>query len=179
MYTTTIVGVFESSNSATDVLLYLRGEGFEPGALSVVGWFDQNIDSAGSLRSSRSTHQSTSLVTRLQKQIGWIDSPAALTIPTVGSFIVAGPLRDVFDSSSVRETLKGLTDALVSFDVPEYDAMIFEALILEGKILVAINVQDEHERLKASEIVHQFHALNIPTRPKVSCRHGDLASQHM
>lgn len=176
MYSTTVVGVFDNCGVASEALLALKEQGFKAKSLSVAGWFDQGSSGNDVSQSTISTNKPHSLINRLRRQIGWSDNPAAVTIPGVGSFVVAGPLQNEFDSSSVRGMLKGITAALVSLDVPEYDAMVFEALILEGKLLVTVNVQDQFEKLKASEVVHQFHSLNIPTRPSLSSRHARLAS---
>ena len=90
---------------------------------------------------------------------GWLTGASSLSIPFIGSFLIAGPIKEAFqDHSPDAQTI---TDVLTGLKIPEFEAMVYEALLSEHKILIAANTKTLDQHAQVSELMADFGAIIV------------------
>jgi hypothetical protein len=74
----------------------------------------------------------------LGKNANWLSEPLRLDRSGIGALAVAGPLADVLAVSPNTSPI----GAMVMQGIPQRDALIYNGLLQEGKILVLVGVAD-------------------------------------
>jgi hypothetical protein len=78
--------------------------------------------------------------------------------------LIAGPLIAAVSGATAGGVLGVVAGALTHFDVPEYEAKIYEAHLTQGKILVAAHSENDSERFKAEEVMEKNGAVEVDTK---------------
>jgi hypothetical protein len=132
----------------------LRAEGFEAQAISVIGCYPCRSCMAGLTVDDRLAGSGA-----LDSVVGWLSGADVLNSPSCGSYLVAGPIKKAFAPSlGQRHTI---TDALASLRVPEYQAMVYEALVSEHGVIIAVHVADRKQYEKALKMMKQMKAIVV------------------
>ena len=71
--------------------------------------------------------------------LGWLAATGALSFPTLGPLIVAGPIIATLAGIGVGGTLGGVSGALVGLGTPEYEAKRYQGRIEKGGILLSVH----------------------------------------
>ncbi len=95
--------------------------------------------------------------------LGWLASGGSLTIPGIGTFIASGPLLVALSDASINVVMSGVTGALVSLGMPEYEAVFYENKIKAGLILISAHTEDseKEKRIKTRQIFKDDGASDI------------------
>src|SRR6186713_2030533 len=109
--------------------------------------------------------------------LGLLAGVGALAIPGLGPFIAAGPLMAALSGAAAGAAVGGVTGALIGLGIPEYEAKKYEGKIRGGNILVAVHVDDNAERDRATEIMRRGGAHDIATTSEASVPRDDRVSQ--
>ncbi|SES23806.1 Heat induced stress protein YflT [Gracilibacillus ureilyticus] len=68
-----------------------------------------------------------------------------LTIPGIGQIAAAGPLAATLTGAGIGAGGGGIVGALVGLGIPEEQAKQYEGFLKQGKIIVLVEVNEEHE----------------------------------
>ena len=88
---------------------------------------------------------------------GWLVGIGALTIPGVGPFVAAGPIKAALAGAAAG----GISGTLVGFGIPEYEAKQYEGKICKGNVLISVHAEGGKEVEKAEEIFKREGATDI------------------
>src|SRR5258706_8445272 len=93
--------------------------------------------------------------------LGWLAATGALAVPTLGPFVIAGPIVATLAGMGVGGTLGGLVGALVGLGIPEYEAKRYQGRIENGGILLSVHCDDPRWVHKAKRLLSSTGAENI------------------
>ena len=110
--------------------------------------------------------------------LGLLAGVGALAIPGLGPFIAAGPLMAALSGAAAGAAVGGLTGALIGFGIPEFEAKRYEGKIRGGNILLAVHVDDNAQRDRATEIMRRGGAHDISTASEASVPRDERVSHH-
>jgi len=161
-----VIGVFEDYEQAGKVIEDLRGADFRAEHISMVVPDPENLRMAAVDVVRPGVDRVVLAGSLLGAAGGWLVGLAALAIPGVGPFMAAGPLLSAISGAAAGSLLGGWAGALIHFDVPEYEAKIYEGHLTAGKVLVAVHTHDRAERVRAEDIMEQHNAIEIDTKPE-------------
>jgi len=108
--------------------------------------------------------------------LGLLAGVGALAIPGLGPFIAAGPLMAALSGAAAGAAVGGVTGALIGLGIPEYEAKKYEGKIRGGNILVAVHIDDNAQRDRASEIMRRGGAHDISTTSEASVPRDERVS---
>lgn len=157
-----IVGVFASERDASEAIMDLRGLGYEPEEISVIGKNKEDI---------RDIHEETG--TKAPEGIaagaatggllggvaGLLAGLGALAIPGIGPIVAAGPIAATLTGAAVGAGTGGLVGGLVGLGIPEEEAEEYDAFVKHGRILVMVDA-DELQETRVYGIFRNHHSLN-------------------
>lgn len=89
----------------------------------------------------------------LSGSLGLLAGIGALSIPGIGSFIAAGPIKSKLSGAAAGGGLGFLVETFVSAGVPEFEAKKYEAALKQGNILICVRTHDGHEITRATEVL--------------------------
>ena len=93
--------------------------------------------------------------------LGWLVATGALSIPTLGPLLIAGPIVATLAGIGVGGTLGGLTGALLGLGVPEYEAKRYQGRIEKGGILLSVHCDSTYWANKAKRLLNSTGAEDI------------------
>lgn len=93
--------------------------------------------------------------------LGWLSGIGALAIPGIGPFIAAGPILAALSGAAVGATVGGITGGVVGLGIPEVEATEMERKIRAGEILVAVHVDTDEDRERATDILNGAGAADV------------------
>ncbi|GIO86314.1 hypothetical protein J25TS5_32460 [Paenibacillus faecis] len=157
-----IVGVFASERDASEAIMDLRGLGYKPEEISVIGKNKEDI---------RDIHEETG--TKAPEGIaagaatggllggvaGLLAGLGALAIPGIGPIVAAGPIAATLTGAAVGAGTGGLVGGLVGLGIPEEEAEEYDAFVKHGRILVMVDA-DELQETRVYGIFRNHHSLN-------------------
>jgi hypothetical protein len=159
-----LVGAFENYGQCRDVIAELLSASIDPQKISVIGCYPCPLCLGTAFNQDGFSTGAAIGTAALDALVGRLIGAGILCIPSVGSFVVAGPLKSTFNLPTEGGGIT-ITDTLVRFNVPEYEAMVYEALLLEHKIVIAVHVDEPTERERTSTVMEEFQAIMTTPRP--------------
>jgi hypothetical protein len=93
--------------------------------------------------------------------LGWLVGTGALSIPTLGPLIVAGPIIAALAGIGVGGTLGGVSGALAGLGTPEYEAKRYQGRIEKGGILLSVHCDSPIWANKAKRLLDSTGAEDI------------------
>ncbi len=103
----------------------------------------------------------------IEGTLGLLDGIRTLSISSLGPFITAGPLMTTLIELGAGGSIGGITGALVSSGIPQYEAKHYEDHLKEGKILLAVRASSDSVNL-IKEVMQQQGIKNISISSEVS-----------
>lgn len=171
------VGVFRDSNAATNAIEQLKGQGVEPGHISILAPTSAADskpsldDAASSLEHAMTPSDATSPADRtvtsftaLGALAGGLVGLATAVIPNFSGMLGAGPLLAAITGAAAGSYVGTITGALVHFDVPEHAARVYETYVSSGNVLVAVHTEDANELQQVEKLFDETGAIEIDTK---------------
>jgi hypothetical protein len=159
-----VIGIFEDYAQAGKAIQALRDGDYRAEDISIVGADPEETRMASVDLQRHSPDKVVVAGSILGAAGGWLVGLAALAIPGVGPFIAAGPLLSALSGAAAGGLIGTFAGALIHFDIPEYEAKIYEGHLSAGKILVAVHTHDKAERVRAEDIMDDCGAIEIDSR---------------
>jgi uncharacterized protein (TIGR02271 family) len=159
--TKSVVGVYNSLDTARSVVSDLIDAGFDRNTLNLVA-HDPNNEYAGYLTEDRDSEVGTGA--GIGAAIGGIGGLlvglGALAIPGVGPAIAAGPIVAALTGAGVGAVAGGLVGALVDMGIPEEEAYIYSEGLRRGHVIVVAQVPDDRVN-EATRIMERTGLIDI------------------
>lgn len=160
-----VIGIFDDYVRAGDAIDALHTIGFTNDRISIVG---RDLDDMRPVTSHVvETEKPDKLVTNMTlggAAAGLLVGLASVAIPGVGALMVAGPIMAAISGAAAGTYIGFLAGALMHFDVPQYQADIYETHLTTGKVLLAVHTDVSDERVKAEQIMDQYGAIEVDTK---------------
>jgi hypothetical protein len=159
-----IIGVFDDYAGASAAIAQLKAAGFAEESISLLG---KNTDELRPVATEVASHKPDKLMTNFSIAGaigGLLVGLATIAIPGTGALLVGGPLVAAVSGAAAGGALGVIAGALVHFDVPEYEAQVYEAHLTAGKVLVAVHTDNPDERFKAEQIFDTNGAIEVDTK---------------
>ncbi|MGL4513082.1 MAG: hypothetical protein ACRCT8_08305 [Lacipirellulaceae bacterium] len=151
-------------NLAEILMQKLESEGFSSDSISVVMADEvRALDSA-----SRGITKGQSTGALVGGALGWMAGIAALGIPGIGPFIVAGPIMAVLSGAVVGGAVGGLAGGLQGIGIPEIEAKQYEDRIKTGSALISVHTKDGEQATRVRAIFEQNNAEDITAAAEVA-----------
>ena len=136
---TTILGVFDDPIAARRAMDELRTSGLALDDMSIIS---RATESGAAIESDE--HLSAGEGAAIGAVWGGLVGLAALLIPGVGPFIAGGALAAALTGAAAGAVVGGIAGALIdSTGISEEEASRYEAMVHEGKTLVAVRAHEE------------------------------------
>ena len=84
--------------------------------------------------------------------LGWPLGIGALAIPGIAPFLAAGPIMAALAGAGIGATVGGSVGALVGMEMPQFEAVQYQAKMDGGNILISVLTRDANERRRVEEI---------------------------
>ncbi len=162
-----IVGVFDDYTIAGEVIEALKVSGFDPHGISILGHDCDELRAVAAHVQSKGPDKLMLAGGLIGAVGGLMVGFANISVPGTGSLLVAGPMLAALSGAAAGGMLGVITGALVHFDVPEYDAKVYEAHLTEGKVLIAVHTETSEQWYRAEGIMDRFEATEIDTKVTV------------
>ena len=159
-----VIGVFDDISGAGEAVEALKESAISMENISIVG---KDIDDLRPVTSRVVDHHVDPTVTKMTiggAAAGLLVGLASMAIPGVGALFVVGPIMAAISGAAAGTYIGFLAGALAHFDVPQYEAEIYESQLTAGKVLVAVHTEIAEERVKAEQIMDQFGAIEVDTK---------------
>jgi hypothetical protein len=160
-----VIGIFDDYDAAGNVIDGLKTAGFTAEQISILG---KDVED---MRSVTSHVLETEKPDKFVKNMtiggavgGLLIGLASAVIPGIGSLLVAGPIMAAISGAAAGTYIGFLAGVLAHFDVPEYQAKIYESHLEGGKILVAVHTEVPEERFKAEQVMDRHGAIVVDTK---------------
>lgn len=155
----------KSSKQANNLVECLLDENFDTKEISVLcpNKKDFNKPTFKTEKHSKAPEEGVAGTTAggvLGGTLGQLAGIGVLSIPGVGPFIAAGPIKGALSGSATSGLLHG---ALTSFGVPEIEAKKYETALKQGSILISVRAFDDQKLARATEIVKKNGGEEIST----------------
>lgn len=164
---TAVFGIFSDRLAAERAVDALKAQGFNYSDVSCLMPDSQSTKAFAHEKQTKAPEGATSGVTAgaiVGGTFGWLAGIGALAIPGIGPFIAAGPIMAALAGAGVGGAVGGLSGALIGMGIPEYEAVRYEGLIKEGKILVSVHCDDSTMIKRAKEILERVDGKDIASR---------------
>ena len=144
----TVVGVYEDHSAAEDAVRRLQKNGIPMENISIIGKKFQTIEKPIGFVPTGTVAREGAMVGAWTGGIfGLLIGAAFLILPGVGPVIVAGPLAAALlsgvEGALAGATFGGLTGALVGLGISRPEAILYEAQVKAGKLLVTVHGSPE------------------------------------
>jgi hypothetical protein len=103
----------------------------------------------------------------IEGALGWVVGIRSLSVPDAGSFIAVGPIVDVLSDAVLGLTMGGLTGALTTMGLSDYEAKQYEDSLKKGSVLISVHTDDLGERICIKAIFRRADAQDIATTREV------------
>jgi len=147
----TVLGIFDSRESANNAVEALREKGFQPKDFSIITREQDEVTEGGdSVGDAMAEGAAGGAVTggALGALAGLLVGVGALALPGIGALFIGGPLAAALGLTGAAATTAsgaltgalagGLVGGLVGLGVPEEEARHYEERIKEGAVLLAV-----------------------------------------
>lgn len=160
-----VIGVFDDYTAAGNAVEALKNADFSLEQISIVG---RDLDELRPVTSHVvQTDRPDKTVVNMTlggAAAGFIVGLASMALPGVGALWVAGPIMAAIAGASAGTYIGFLTGALAHFDVPQYQADVYEAHLTAGRVLLGVHTEVPEERAKAEDVMDQFGAIEVDTK---------------
>lgn len=102
--------------------------------------------------------------------LGLLVGLGTLAIPGVGPFIAAGPLMGALSGTAFGVAVGGISGTLVGLGITEIEAKRFEAKLKEGKVLVAVHLENPEEVQRVKDLFQRAGAEDISVSTEAAPR---------
>jgi len=154
-----IICAAENRPQANRLIGHLINGGFEEGSISIL-FSDKN----GSAASPKKKRRGVSMMAKagvgalLGGAFVWLSGTGVLSVPNLGSLIIAGaPLATALSCMNRR----GVAHALETMGLSRDEAHLYEAKVKKGQILISIAAIDEREAVAAHRVVRAIGVQDI------------------
>lgn len=178
----TVIGTFETRQSAEQAIAAMRSKGFAENEISIVarqqsgqeqgrqGQQGNQPQDRGNMSPPSQQDQGTMQMPGedIGDGVGWgaglgagaglLATAGALTIPGIGPLLAIGPLAATLSGAVTG----GIAGGLVDWGVPEEDGRRFEGRVREGKVLCVVRSEDRKTD-QAAQIMRQHGAKDVET----------------
>jgi len=151
-----VTGLFDDPTQACSVVEDLENSQFDRGDISLVA------SSAGETTAGDGGAGQGSGFSITSNCGDRLSGTNTMTIPGVGSAIVAGPFASSFSSGDGAKS--GLVEVLNSSGVPEDDAQFYAEGVRRGSVFVAVSHCPEDAAHQAADIMHRHGVVDITNR---------------
>jgi len=160
-----VIGIFDDLNSGGDAIDELKAAGFAADQISIVGKDLEELRPVTShVVTTDKVDPTVTGMTLGGAATGFLVGLASMFIPGVGSLFVAGPIMAAISGAAAGTYIGFLAGALTHFDVPQYQADIYESHLTSGRVLIAVHADLSDQRLKAEQIMDRFGAIEVDTK---------------
>jgi hypothetical protein len=172
---TAVFGIYQTRDQAEDVVSTLTQNGYRPEDISVL-----MSDNPGTKDFAHEKHTKApeagaagAVVGGLAGgTLGLLVGLGSLAIPGVGPLIAAGPIVAALAGVGAGGTVVGVISALVGLGIPEYEAVRYEGLIREGRVLVSVHCDNSEWAGRAKDILERTGAQDISSRGEAKADYG-------
>ncbi len=145
----TVVGLFDTRDSAESAINRLLADGLERDSISVAM---KDVREASALSEATGTHDlsaegaSAGAVSGagVGALVGIALIGSTVLLPGLGTFLIGGPIAAALTGAGIGAASGGLIGGLIGAGVPEEEAKHYSAGIESGGIFVSAHVPDEH-----------------------------------
>lgn len=159
-----VIGIFDSYEQATSAVELLGKAEFEAKDISVLGADPDEIRLVAANLESKRPDTVITTCGIIGALGGFTVGLATLSIPGVGAFLAAGPLMAAISGAAAGGMLGIIAGGLIHFDVPEYDANVYETHLTQGKVLVSVHTDLHDMRVLAEDIFEECGAFEVSTK---------------
>lgn len=159
-----VIGVFDDYADAAMALEDLKVAGFSSEKISLIGPDADEMRPVTSQVVKGAQNSALGHFTVGGAIAGFLVGLATVAIPGTGALVVAGPLMAAFSGAAVGSYLGIVAGALVHFDIPEYEAQVYEAELTAGKVLIAVHADEQDERFRAEQVMDRNGAIEVDTK---------------
>jgi hypothetical protein len=163
----TVIGTFDSWETATRVLEELLENGFTRDEVSLLA----NRNVAPHFELVESAPSDAAGGAAIGGLAGFVAGIAALAIPGIGPVLAAGPLAAGLIGAAVGAAAGGMIGTLRKHGVSEEEAEMYAEAVRRGATLVAVNTSDDKAD-PAIRIMNRNGAFNIEERAEQWSREG-------
>jgi uncharacterized protein (TIGR02271 family) len=161
----TVIGLFDSTSEAREVVQELLNSGFRSDDISVVSRENgEYVTERGEDRTSGAA-MGAGAGAAVGGLGGLLVGLSALAIPGVGPVIAAGPLATTLAGAGIGAAAGGILGALTDLGVPEQEAHYYAEGVRRGGALVSVDADDNMAE-RAAEIMGRYGAVDIDARVK-------------
>jgi hypothetical protein len=148
-------GLAKSQDQALSIVNQLNGAGFADSDISVL-----LPDKAGSrhfahlqrTRAPDGMAAGASVGLVIGAALGWLLAIGVLVIPGIGPYLAAGPIMAALAGAGIGAFAGGLAGALIGMEMPQFEAVQYQAKMDAGNILISVLTGDANERRRVKEI---------------------------
>ena len=159
-----VFGIYPHRASFEYAFGVLKGQGFRATDLSALlqenpGTKDLATEKATKMPEGAATGAGSGAV--IGGALACLIGTGAVSIPALGSLLVAGPIVATLAGIGVGGTLGGLSGALLGLRRPEYEAKRYQGRIEKGGILLSVHCDDPDWVNKAKRLLDSTGAEDI------------------
>jgi hypothetical protein len=165
--------IVKSSEQASQVVGYLRDEGFSQNDISAIFPDTAGTRDFAHEKGTKSPEGAVAGVgggAVLGGALGWLAGVGALAIPGIGPILAAGPIAAALSGAAVGGAVGGITGALVGLGIPEYEAKRYEGKVKEGGILLSVHTENSDEVKRAKDLFERVGAEDISSTGESSAK---------
>ena len=171
-----VFGIYPHRASFEYAFGVLKGEGFRDTDISVLlqensGTKDLAAKKATKAPEGAATGAGSGAV--IGGALGWLAATGALSFPTLGPLIVAGPIIATLAGIGVGGTLGGVSGALVGLGTPEYEAKRYQGRIEKGGILLSVHCDSANWVNKAKYLLRSTGAEDVSSTVESAADYDD------
>lgn len=157
----TVVGVFESRERASEAIQALQAEGFNEENLSIVARQDEGEGREDQGGTMESISDGAAWGGGLGALGGVLAGVGALAIPGIGPILAAGPIAAGLSGAVAG----GIAGGLIDLGIPEQDGRGFEEDVKQGRLLAVVEADDEEELGLAENLLREYGADRVQQYP--------------
>ena len=160
----TVVGVFSTRDQAYEAIRELKERDFSEEQISLVARDEEKQDSGNEEMSFSNQNLSDGTATggAIGGLTGLLAGAGALLIPGIGPIIAAGPLAGALTGLVTG----GIAGGLIDYGIPEKEGRRYQEEVSQGKLLVAVKVDDKNMSSHAVSIFRENGADDVRTYEK-------------
>jgi hypothetical protein len=104
--------------------------------------------------------------------LGWITGISHLTIPGLGQFIAAGPIKALLNGTVLGQVDGDVAGALIGLGLPKAEAHRYESRMRDGRILIIAHSDKSAWIARASQVLREAGAEDIGTANEDASPHA-------
>lgn len=135
----TVVGLFQSKEQAEEAIRELKSRDFDDKEISLIAKDDEGGEGGGTGFENQNLSDGTATGGAVGGIAGLLAGAGALLIPGIGPIIAAGPLAGALTGIVTG----GIAGGLIDYGIPEEEGDRLEQEVHKGRILVAVDAEDE------------------------------------